>query len=150
MAVVVVATGSTRHRRRPHAHPRVDDADDADLMDVIATLLCDEHSLDPASHPGSDPEVVTDQFGRFEETSNAGARLLSVSARGLFQRDLLTFFDGNRDLWHDAVRRATAGQRVHLTRRLRPKERRPLEVSVCIIGTLADTGVRLEWAFAML
>lgn len=150
MAVVVVSTGSDGDRLLPHANTPVDDEDDAHLMNVIATTLRDDHSLDPDFDPGCDPEVVTDQFGHIEETSDVGARLLNGSARGLFQRNLLTFFDGNRDLWHDAVRRATAGQRVQLTGRLRPKERRPFDVSVRIISRLADTGVTLEWAFAVL
>ena len=149
MAVVVVAADSDRHRRRRTRSP-VDDEDGVHLMNVIATVLRDDHSPDPASDPISDPEVVTDQFGRIEETSRAGARLLNGSARGLFQRNLLTFFDGNRDLWQDAVHRATAGQRVQLTGRLRPKDRRPFEVSVRIMGRLADNGVTLDWAFAVL
>lgn len=147
MAVVVVSTRIDGHRPR-HAHTSVRDEHDAHLMNVIATVLRDDQS--PDAEPGSDPEIVTDQFGRIEETSDAGARLLNGSARGLFQRNLFTFFDGNRDLWHDAVRRATAGQRVQLTGRLRPKDRRPFKVSVRIIGRLADTGVTLEWAFAVL
>ena len=136
MGVVIVPTAC----RAEPAWPRHDisiHGVDRQFIEAVATAFRRDDS--------ADPDVVTDVFGRIQGTSDHGARLLNGTPRGLFQRSLITFFDARRDIWHDAVRRARAGERVEMMGRLRPKERRPLGVSVRITSRTEAAGVMLEW-----
>jgi hypothetical protein len=76
--------------------------------------------------------VMTDPEGLILGVSPSGARLLSASARGLQQRSLLLFFEQDRDGWRAASMRASRGECVELSGRLRPKDRRPVLVGVRI------------------
>ena len=159
----VPALGETLRRMRPDmavvvtppSQPRVPwPADrvplhakcEAQLIAAVAHALT-KHEPEAC---GLDPEVVTDVFGRILGASDDGARLLNGSVRGLVQRDLLTFFDAGREAWYDAVRRASGGEIIELTGRLRPRERRPLPVSVRITSQAGTAGVILEWSIARL
>ena len=138
MAVVAVPTACYAHPAQPRDQISIHDGDDGQLIHAVATAL--------RRHDRFDPDVVTDAFGRIQGTSDQFARLLNGTARSLLQRNLITFFDTARDVWHDAVRRARAGERVQLMGRLRPKERRPVEVSVRITMRAEAPDVMLEWA----
>jgi hypothetical protein len=96
----------------------------------------------------SDPStawLVTDQLGFILDASPEGAELLNGTVRGLHDRNLLIFFDKDRETWRAAVARAVSGDRVSLTGRLRPKERRPLTVGVEIVATSAWDMPALRW-----
>lgn len=89
--------------------------------------------------------VVTDHLGFILDASPEGAELLNGTVRGLHERNLLIFFDKDRETWRGAVARAVSGDRVSLTGRLRPKERRPLTVGVEIVATTAWDTPALRW-----
>ena len=91
--------------------------------------------------------VVTDRQGLIIDSSALGARLLSGTIRGLHHRNLLMFFEQDRDGWRDAMMRAAEGERVLRSGRLRPKERRPIGVRVEIEKTATDTPPALLWNF---
>ena len=74
--------------------------------------------------------VVTDHAGLIIEASAEAAHMLSMGARHLEQRPLLTFFDGDRSAWATALRDASYGRIVTHSGRLRPRDRRPLVVEV--------------------
>lgn len=89
--------------------------------------------------------VVTDHLGFIVDASPEGAELLNGTVRGLQQRNLLVFFDRDRDAWRAAVERAANGDRVVLEGRLRPKERRPFTVGVEIVRTTSWDRPALVW-----
>lgn len=91
--------------------------------------------------------VVTDNDGTILETSALGARLLSGTHRGLQRRNLIVFFEQDRDAWRAAMTRASAGELVFRSGRLRPKERRPLTVRVQIEKTADAARPMLLWTF---
>lgn len=91
--------------------------------------------------------VVTDNDGTILETSALGARLLSGTHRGLQRRSLIVFFEQDRDTWRAAMTRASAGELVFRSGRLRPKERRPLMVRVQIEKTSDAARPMLLWTF---
>jgi len=142
MGVVTVSTACDRQGRSPNDQFSVTDDRETELLTVVATALREGPRL--ADDP--DPEFVTDVWGRIQGASDKGAQLLNGTRRGLLQRNLLTFFDAKRDLWHDAARRASAGERVQLVGRVRPKERRPVPVSVRITRGVGVSGAILEWS----
>ena len=142
MAVVVARRAGRARSGRPRVQISIRDGENSYLVDAVATALCGKQSRADISHP----DVVTDASGQILDTSEDGARLLNATPRGLFSRNMITFFDTQRDVWQDAVRRARAGERVQLMGRLRPRERRPLDVSVRITSTTGAEGVLLEWA----
>ena len=146
MAVVMIPTTCHAHVQWPGDDLSPQANDDAQLIAAVA------HGLRRTDRweNSFDPEVVTDLAGRIQEISRQGARLLNGTARGLFQRNLITFFDAGREVWQDAVRRASAGETVELTGRLRPKERRPLTVTVNISSRTCAAGITLEWSIAPL
>jgi hypothetical protein len=146
MGVVVVPTSSEPHVQWPTDEVSLHGNREAQLIAAVAHAL----TRNDAGEDGPDPEVVTDVSGRILRASDDGARLLNGSTRGLFQRNLLTFFDAGREAWHDAVRRASGGDTVELTGRLRPRERKPLPVSVRIVSRAGTAGVILEWSIARL
>ena len=138
LAVVVVPPKGATSPAAPAGEIR----DGDDLLLTVATAL----GKDDGEDNGPDPHVVTDVFGRIQGTSDHGARLLNGSPRGLSQRNLVTFFDARRDVWHEAIRRARAGEQVHIKGRIRPRGRKPLDVSVRIISRADTGGALLEWA----
>ena len=145
MAVVPLSTTGQARVQWPGDDFSAAGIDDRQLIAAVA------HALRRSAGEGvSNPDVVTDLCGRIRDVSSQGARLLNVTPRGLFQRNLVTFFDAGREIWQDAVRRASAGESVELTGRLRPKERRPVSVSVRIISRTGAAGISLEWSIAPL
>lgn len=145
MAVVPMPTTGHAQVQWPGDELSDRDGDDRQLIAAVAHALRRKVGQD-----SSTPEVVTDSCGRIQYTSNEGARLLNATPRGLFQRSLVTFFDAGREVWQDAVRRASAGEFVELAGRLRPKERKPLSVIVRITSRTAAAGITLEWSIVPL
>jgi hypothetical protein len=72
--------------------------------------------------------VVTDVYGLLLEASREAAAMLNLSVAGLRQRQLLVFFDGEREQWRQALRAAAAGMMVDCEGAVRPRDRRPLFV----------------------
>jgi CheY-like chemotaxis protein len=99
--------------------------------------------------PSCDVWVVTDAQGTILDASQQGARLLSATVRGLMRRSLIVFFEHDRDHWHGAMTRASAGERVTLSGRLRPKERRPVAVRVAIERAPELSPPVLLWSFRL-
>lgn len=145
MAVVPLTTTGHAQVQWPGDDFSAADTDDRQLIAAVAHALRRRAGEDVAN-----PDVVTDLCGRIQDTSDKGARLLNATHRGLFQRNLVTFFDAGREVWQDAVRRASAGESVELIGRLRPKERKPVSVSVRITSRTGAAGISLEWSIAPL
>ena len=72
--------------------------------------------------------VVTDPFGMLLEASREAAAMLNLSTTGLRSRQLLTFFDGEREHWRQALKAAAAGLMVDREGALRPRDKRPVFV----------------------
>ena len=70
--------------------------------------------------------VVTDAYGLLLAASREAAHLLNVSVAGLRSRQLLMFFDGEREHWNQALRAAAGGLMVDREGAVRPRERRPV------------------------
>ena len=90
------------------------------------TAPLDDHDVD-----GKDigvPWVVTDLYGMLLAASREAADMLNLSVAGLRRRQLLVFFDGEREHWRQALRAAAAGLMVDHEGALRPREKRPLQV----------------------
>ena len=113
------------------------------------TILQKLRSVVDGQPAGGDNEmwIATDYDGTILETSTRGARLLSGTHRGLMRRNLLVFFEQDRDAWRTAMSRASAGERVYRSGRLRPKERRPLMVRVEVEKTADASRPMLIWTF---
>jgi CheY-like chemotaxis protein len=110
------------------------------LLRGVSQAIAGENSL-----AGCAAWVVTDPVGFILDASREGAELLNGTIRGLLARNLLVFFDQDRDSWRVALTRAASGERVVLTGRLRPKERRPLAVTVQIAKADAWDRPALQW-----
>ena len=72
--------------------------------------------------------VVTDAYGILLEASPEAAEMLNLSTTGLRSRQLLVFFDGDREQWRQALCAAAAGLMVDREGSVRPRERRPLRI----------------------
>jgi len=72
--------------------------------------------------------VVTDLYGMLLDASQSAAGMLNLSVTGLRRRQLLTFFDGEREHWRQALRAAAAGLMVDRQGALRPRDKRPVVV----------------------
>jgi len=72
--------------------------------------------------------VVTDQYGMLLGASPEAAEMLNVTSNGLRWRQLLVFFDGDREEWRQALRAAAGGLMVDREGALRPRDKRPLQV----------------------
>jgi CheY-like chemotaxis protein len=91
--------------------------------------------------------VVTNHHGSILYASGLGARLLSGTPRGLKDRNLIVFFEQDRDQWRDAMARASCGDRVLRSGRLRPREHRPIPVRVQIEKADDEMPPALLWTF---
>ena len=106
----------------------------------------------PAALDANDTEVswvVTDLYGMLLEASREAAVMLNLSVTGLRSRQLLTFFDGEREHWRQALCAAAAGMMVDREGAVRPRDRRPLMVRAEI--TKAQDWVHrdaLLWTFS--
>ena len=74
--------------------------------------------------------VMTDAQGMLLEASREAAEMLNLSAAGLRRRQLVVFFDGERDQWLQALRAAAAGLTVYREGAVRRRDKRPLRVRV--------------------
>jgi hypothetical protein len=93
--------------------------------------------------------VVTDLYGLVLEASCEAAEMLNLSVTGLRSRQLLVFFDGEREHWHRALRAAAAGLMVDREGAVRPRDKRPRLVRAEIVKA-ADwrDGEALLWTFS--
>ena len=85
----------------------------------------------PAAFDSNDTAVnwvVTDLYGMLLEASRDAAAMLNLSVTGLRSRQLLTFFDGDREHWRQALRAAAAGLMVDREGALRPRDKRPVVI----------------------
>jgi hypothetical protein len=74
--------------------------------------------------------VMTDAYGMLLEASREAAEMLNLSPTGLRRRQLVVFFDGDRDHWLQALRAAAAGLMVDREGAVRPRDKRPVRVRV--------------------
>ena len=95
----------------------------------------------------SDPCIWTDLHGAILDVSDEGAALLSGTPRGLQHRNLLIYFEQDREAWRDVMLRANRGERIVRTGRLRPRERRPVTVKAEIRRAVDDMPPALVWRF---
>jgi hypothetical protein len=72
--------------------------------------------------------VVTDLYGQMLGGSREAADMLNLSVTGLRRRQLLVFFDGEREHWRQALRAAAAGMIVDREGAVRPRDKRPVFV----------------------
>jgi hypothetical protein len=93
--------------------------------------------------------VVTDFYGMLLEASREAAAMLNLSVAGLRSRQLLMFFDGEREHWKQALRAAAAGLMVDREGSVRPRERRPLHIRAEITKAPDwNDGQALLWTFS--
>ena len=92
--------------------------------------------------------VVTDLYGMLLEASREAAEMLNLSVTGLRSRQLLVFFDGEREHWRQALRAAAAGLMVDREGAVRPRDKRPIQVRA-EISKAPDwrDGEALLWTF---
>jgi len=92
--------------------------------------------------------VITDAYGMLLEASREAAELLNLSMSALRSRQLLTFFDGEREHWRQALGAAAAGLMVDREGAMRPREKRPVRVRAEIVKAHAASGVDgVLWTF---
>ena len=92
--------------------------------------------------------VVTDLYGLLLEASREAAHMLNLSVGGLRGRQLLVFFDGEREHWRQALRAAAAGMMVDREGTVRPRDKRPLFIRAEITRTQDwRHGDALLWTF---
>ena len=92
--------------------------------------------------------VITDPYGMLLEASREAADMLNLSANGLRNRQLLVFFDGEREHWRQALRAAAAGMMVDREGAVRPRDKRPVRVRAEITKTRDTfTNDALLWTF---
>ncbi len=90
---------------------------------------------------------MTDAQGFILHASALGARLLSMTPRSLPQRNLIVFFEQDRDQWRAAMSLVRAHGQIVRSGRLRPKEHRPIDVRVEISAAGDDVPPALLWTF---
>jgi DNA-binding response OmpR family regulator len=115
------------------------------LVRVISQFLSDPGPL--VSSMATQAWVVTDPSAVIVEISGAAHRLLNLSARGALGRNLTAFFSQDRHRVVADVARAVDGQIVQRDTVLRPRDRRPVRVSIEIArekDAVARTA-RLRW-----
>jgi PAS domain S-box-containing protein len=104
--------------------------------------------LDPSRRTTSSPPatIITDSYGQIVSANAAAGRLLNLSARGMKDRSLLSFFAPARDRIAAQMRRAVdGGQIIQENASIRPRDRKPFQVRVDISATPFERGGALEW-----
>ena len=91
--------------------------------------------------------VVTDESGMLLEASREAAKLLNVGTTRVRSRQLLVFFDGDREHWRQALRAAAAGLMVDQEGAVRPRDKRPVRVRAEITKAHGWVGNGLLWTF---
>ena len=89
-------------------------------------------------------EVMTEVDGAIRRANRAAATLLNCHARHLRGRNLLIFFDGERASWSAEMTEALMGTTHTRIVRLRPRDRRAVEVMVTVA---AANDAELRWTF---
>ena len=92
--------------------------------------------------------MITDPYGLLLEASHEAAEMLNLTTTGLRSRQLLVFFDGEREYWRQALRAAASGLRVDREGAVRPREKRPRRIKVEISRTRDRLGREaVLWTF---
>jgi hypothetical protein len=102
--------------------------------------------------PPSDPSlwIDTDAYGRVQDAAPEAARLLGLSTRGLYSRDLRLFFPHSYRSMSDLVR-AAATQPVESAVDLYPRDRKPVPVLIQIQTSGPETSPPvLRWTIERL
>ena len=87
-------------------------------------------------------------YGLLLDASREAADMLNLSVAGLRSRQLLVFFDGEREHWRQALRAAAAGMMVDREGAVRPRDKRPLVIRAEITKTRdCRHGDTLLWTF---
>jgi DNA-binding response OmpR family regulator len=114
--------------------------------DALVPLVMDEVARE-VNRRAARPWVVSDETGHILDANPHAAALLNHAVKGLRQKNLLLFFEQDRDAWRAAVERAASGERVHQHGSLRPKERRPVRVGVEVRRCPEWDVPALRWVF---
>jgi PAS domain S-box-containing protein len=101
----------------------------------------------PAANPPDSRWVLTDGEGVVLDASDAGAQLLGLSRRGLVGHSLYPFFQENRTAIRRFADRASAGMMVTMRGRVRPRDRKPVEVFAEIHPKPEAGRPELVWIF---
>jgi DNA-binding response OmpR family regulator len=111
------------------------------LIDTIRHLLTEDDGdvLRPSG------VVRTTHSGCILWVNNIAARLLNIGERAAPGRNLLTFFNGNRELLQQEIGRAAGGQVCELEASLRPRERKPFDLRIDLSTPSDGQPGELEW-----
>jgi DNA-binding response OmpR family regulator len=113
----------------------------ARLIDAVRRLL-NEDDVSPSQPEGV---VRTTQSGCILWVNEVAARLLNIGERAAPGRNLLTFFNGNRDHLQQEIMRASGGQVCELEASLRPRERKPFDLRIDLSMPSDGQPGELEW-----
>jgi hypothetical protein len=92
--------------------------------------------------------VHTDETGRILEISHDGAKILNVTGRGGYGRQLAHFIVHDRNKLVEQIEIAARGHAVTFATTFRPLERAPRGVVLRICRVL-DAPVELAWSFEL-
>lgn len=111
------------------------------LVDTVSRFL------DPARVPTSlaPPTIITDRYGLILSANAAAARLLNLTTRGIRERSMLGFIDGERERAATYMRRAAEGIVAQGNVILRPRDRKPFTARVDVSAAPFERGECLEW-----
>jgi PAS domain-containing protein len=95
------------------------------------------------------PWALTDVKGVLLDASDDVGRLVNVTRRKLIGRNLLIFFDRDRELIELVAAAAARGQPATLPTRLRPRDRKPIPVRILVQAEpeRSATLTSLRWTF---
>jgi hypothetical protein len=89
--------------------------------------------------------IITDRYGRIVETCGSAASLLNVSARALWGRQLPLFVADRRPEIQAQLDVAARGHEVVLDTVLRPRDRKPMYVTIRLRPYGHDVPAEVEW-----
>ena len=113
----------------------------ARLVEAVNHLLAEKD--DDVTPPSG--VVRTTQSGCILWVNPIAARLLNIGERAAPGRNLLTFFNGNRDHLQQEIIRAAGGQVCELEASLRPRERKPFDLRIDLSTPPDGQPGELEW-----
>jgi DNA-binding response OmpR family regulator len=111
------------------------------LVDAVSRFL-DPGRVSTSLAP---PTIITDKHGLILSANAAAARLLNLTTRGIRERSMLTFIDGDRERAAGYMRRAAGGAVAQGDVILRPRDRKPFTARLDISAAPFERGECLEW-----
>jgi hypothetical protein len=93
--------------------------------------------------------VIPNRNGDLIAASEAAAGLLGARGRGLRGRNLMIFFERDRDEWRARSATVTTVASEMFEPRLRPKETRPISVLVSLVALGPSEDSQVKWTFAV-